>query len=151
MAQANESHSLPRFNHVAMSVPADLLDEQGRGEILAFYAEVFGWGEMPTTTKDREIFVLRAQRDDQFVFLIASDEPMRCPKLDHFGMAVDTPKDLDAILARAMKFREKDPRVEIIDRKIDDHGVVKLHSFYVRYLLPMMVEVQCFEWASPAE
>jgi len=147
MTSDTASRSLPRFNHVAMSVSADLLDEKGRGEILAFYAEVFGWGEMPTTTKDREIFVLRAQRDDQFVFLVADDEPMRCPKLDHFGMAVDRPEELDLILARAEKYREKDPRVEIIDRKTDDHGVVKLHSFYVRYLLPMMIEVQCFEWA----
>ena len=25
--------------------------------------------------------------------------------------------------------------------------MVKLHSFYVRYRLPLMIEVQCFEWA----
>ena len=147
MAQASES--LPRFNHVAMSVAADLLGEKGRGELLAFYAEVFGWDEMPTMTKDREVFVLRAHRNDQFVFLVANDEPMRCPKLDHFGMSVATPEALDAILARAEKFREKDSRVEIVDRNIDDHGAVKVHSFYVRYLLPMMIEVQHFEWARP--
>ena len=41
---------------------------------------------------------------------------------------------------------ERDERVEIIDRSTEDHGVLKLHSFYVRFLLPMMVEVQCFEW-----
>jgi hypothetical protein len=147
MAQASES--LPRFNHVAMSVPADLLGEKGRAELLAFYAEVFGWDEMPSMTKDREIFVLRAHRNDQFVFLVADEEPMTCPKLDHFGMSVAKSEDLDAILARAKKYREKDPRVEIVDREIDDHGVVKLHSFYVRYLLPMMVEVQHFEWIRP--
>ncbi len=147
MTKARES--LPRFNHVAMSVPADLLGEKGRGELLAFYSEVFGWDEIPTMTKDREIFVLRAHRNDQFVFLIANDEPMRCGKLDHFGMSVPTAKDLDAILARAKKYEEKDPRVEIIDRDIDDHGAVKVHSFYVRYLLPMMVEVQHFEWIRP--
>lgn len=40
----------PRFNHVAMSVPADLLDERGRREICDFYDEVFGWKELPTLT-----------------------------------------------------------------------------------------------------
>jgi hypothetical protein len=30
---------------------------------------------------------------------------------------------------------------------MDDFKVLKLHNFYVRYLLPLMVEVQCYEWA----
>ena len=50
------------FNHVAMSVPADLLGEQGRSQLLRFYGEVFGWTEMPTMTREGEIFVLRAYR-----------------------------------------------------------------------------------------
>ena len=40
----------PAFNHVAMSVPADLLDEEGRGNLTRFYSEVFGFEEMPTET-----------------------------------------------------------------------------------------------------
>ena len=38
----------PRFNHVAMSMPADALDANGRREILAFFVE--GW-ESPHWTK----------------------------------------------------------------------------------------------------
>jgi hypothetical protein len=30
---------------------------------------------------------------------------------------------------------------------MDDFVALKLHSFYVRYRLPLKVEVQCFEWA----
>jgi len=26
--------------------------------------------------------------------------------------------------------------------------VLKLHAFYLRYLLPLRIEVQCFEWAA---
>lgn len=136
----------PRFNHVAMSMPADLLDEEHRTDILAFYSEVFGWEEMPTMTVDRERLVLKAHSYEEFVFLIAEKEPMQCARLDHFGMSVAKPADLDAMYARARAYREKDDRVEIVDRQTEDHGAVKLHSFYVRYLLPMMVEVQCFEW-----
>ena len=36
-----------RFNHVAMSMPADSLDEAGRADICRFYSEVFGWQEHP--------------------------------------------------------------------------------------------------------
>ena len=32
------------------------------------------------------------------------------------------------------------------DVDIEDYGVVKLHGFYLRYRLPLRVEVQCFEW-----
>ena len=137
----------PRFNHVAMSVPARLLDAEHRRDILSFYGEVFGWEELPTETVDGEKLVLRAYRNDQFVFLIADDPPMRSPRLDHFGMGVDTMEELDDMLARAKAYKERDDRVDLIDKKTDDHGgFLALTSFYVGYLLPMMVEVQHFEW-----
>ena len=72
---------------------------------------------------------------------------MRCPSGDHFGMSVGTPRELDELLERARKFQERDPRVEIVDKQVEDFQVLKLHSFYVRYRLPLMIEVQCFEWA----
>jgi hypothetical protein len=140
----------PRFNHVAISVPADLLDEAGRGALLAFYGDVFGWDEMPTLTKDRELFVLRCNSNEQFVYLSASRDPMRCPAMDHFGMSVPAPADLDAMLERARKWKERDAGVEIVERGLEDYGFLRLHNFYVRYRLPLMIEVQCFEWTNPA-
>ena len=143
----SEATRMPRFNHVAMSVPADLLGEQGRADMLAFYGEVFGWTEMPTLTKDGELFVLRAYDNEQFVFLVADPKPMRCPKGDHFGLSVETPAELHEMLERARKVRERDPRVEIEGPQVDDFKVLQLHSFYARYLMPLRVEVQCYEWA----
>ena len=137
----------PRFNHVAMSVAAELLGAEGTRSLLDFYSEVFGWSEMPTLTEEGKRLVFRAHSNEQFVFLAADDEPMRCPSMDHFGMSVGTPAALEAILARAIAYRERDDRVEILDRELEDFGVLKLHSFYVRYRLPMMIEVQCYEWA----
>ena len=134
-----------RFNHVAMSMPADSLDEAGRRDIVRFYSEVFGWQEHPTMTEDRKRLVMGVHSYDQFVFLIADDNPMQAPHLDHFGLAVDSVDQLQEVLARAKAFAETDDRVEIIDYDIDDHEVVKVHNFYVGYLLPMMVEVQYFE------
>lgn len=136
-----------RFNHVALTVPADALDESGRAAILRFYGEVFGWTEMPTMTRDRELLVLRCHSNEQFVFLQASAQPMRCAGGEHFGLSVQTPAELDGLLSRASAFRARDPRVELTERATEDYVAVKLHSFYARYLLPIQVEVQCFEWA----
>jgi hypothetical protein len=138
---------IPVFNHVAMSLSADLLGQTGRAEILRFYGEVFGWTEMPTMTEDRKRMVLRVHSNEQFVFLVADEEPMRCPQGDHFGMSVSTPSELNLCLEAARKFQQRDARVEIIEGKLEDYTVLKLHSFYVRYQLPLMIEVQCYEWA----
>ncbi len=151
MSQSIETSRTPTFNHIAMSVPAELLGEQGRDDLLRFFGEVFGWTEMPGMTEDKVRLVLRAYSNEQFVYLIADPDPMRCPKLDHFGMSVGTPKELYDIAERARKFQEGDDRVEIVEPKVEDFKVVQLHNFYVRYLVPMMVEVQCFDWAPGAD
>ena len=139
----------PRFNHVAMSLPADALDEEHRRRICDFYGEVFGWQELTMLTEDRQRLVLSAYRHDQFVFLIADDPPMTCPRLDHFGMGVATMAELDDVLARCEAYRARDDRVDIVDKRAEEYPGLTLTSFYVRYLLPLMVEVQHFGWHQP--
>ena len=139
--------SIPRFNHVALSVSPDLLSGDTAQDLLRFYEEVFGWGPMPTMVKEGELIVLRAHSNEQFVYLHASENPLTCPVSDHFGFQVDTADALDAIVERARKFSESDERVEISERKAEDFTVVTLHSVYIRFLLPMRVELQCFDWA----
>lgn len=138
--------AMPRFNHVAMSVASSLLDDAGRNDLVCFYGDVFGWEEMPAMTKPNERLVLQAYSHDQFVFVIAEDEPMSCPRMDHFGMSVDTIEELDDFHDRAALVAQKDPRVDLIDTQVEDFGFLKLHSFYVGFLLPMMVEVQHWDW-----
>jgi hypothetical protein len=137
----------PRFNHVALSVPAELLSREGREDLLDFYGDVFGWTEMPTLSEDGKLLVLRAWRNDQFVFLQAADDPMRCDAREHFGLSVARLDQLDRIHEAARRRAERDPRVEIVPRKTDDFQVLKLHAFYLRYRIPLWIEVQCFEWA----
>lgn len=141
--------SAPRFNHVAMSVPADLLGEEGRADLTRFYDEVFGFTEMPTMTIDRRRLVLECGRIDQFLFIVANDNPMTCPRMDHWGMAVKTEEQLDDYLDRAKKFQEHDDRVEIIDKHVDEYSFLNLWSFYVKFLLPMTVEVQWWDFKDP--
>jgi hypothetical protein len=136
----------PRFNHVAMSVPAELLADGGRAELCRFYGDVFGWNELPTETVDRKKLVFGVHEVEQFVFLIADDAPMVCPRLDHYGLSVATIEELDAVLDAAKAFRTHDDRVDVIDKETTDHGMLKITSIYIGYLLPMMVEIQHWEF-----
>jgi hypothetical protein len=138
----------PRFNHIAMSVPADLLAVDGRDAIKAFYGDVFGFEEYEDLTKDRHMLVLRAHHHEQFVFLIAEDEPMKAPRMDHVGMSVTTRDDFDAVLERARAWKDKlGDEVDLIESKVEEYvGALNLHSFYVGYKLPLLFELQHFEY-----
>jgi hypothetical protein len=137
----------PRFNHVAMSLPADLLNEENRTDVCRFFDEVLGFTEMEVMTEDRRRLIMSCVHWDQFIFLIAEDEPMACPRMDHYGFSVSSREELDGVVERAKAFREADPRVDLIDAAVDDQGVVKIHSMYVGYLLPLMIEIQYWEFA----
>ena len=145
----NGARRTPRFNHVAMSVSADLLDDRGRKELCDFYDEVFGWKELPTLTEDRRRLVLQAHELEQFVFIIADDPPMAAAHFDHFGLSVGTMDELDETYARALAYKEKDDRVVIVDKKADVFTGLTLTAFYAGFLLPMMVEIQHYEYGAP--
>ena len=138
----------PSLNHVAMSMPADALDADGRAAITAFYGDVFGFEEYPDLTDDRRRLVLRAHTHEQFVFLIAEDEPMRAPRLDHFGLSVASLADFEEVHRRAAAWKEREPDdVDLIDPSVEEYPpFLNLHSFYVRYRLPLMVETQHFQF-----
>jgi hypothetical protein len=136
----------PRFNHVAMSLAPEQLDEEHRKLRADFYGDVFGFYDLPMMTIDRERQVFQVHHIEQFLFLIADTPPMSCPRLDHFGLSVGEESELDDILARAKAWQARDDRVDIIDKKTDDHGMLAITSIYVRYLLPMMVEIQWWDY-----
>ncbi len=136
----------PRFNHVAMSLPADLLGEDSRRDLCRYFSEVLGFEEMTVMTQDRRRLILSCVHWDQFIFLIAEDNPMQCPRMDHFGLAVGSLDELQGIQERAEVFRKTDDRLDLIDLHADDQGVVKIHSLYIGYILPMLTEFQYWEF-----
>lgn len=138
----------PRVNHVALSLPADALDADGRAAIAEFYGDVFGFGEYPEMTKDRQQLVLGFHTHEQFLFLIADDDPMRAPQMDHFGISVATLAEFEEVHRRAVRWTEEVPdEVHLVAPTAEEYaGVLRLHSFYVGYRLPMVVETQHFEF-----
>ncbi len=138
---------IPRLNHVAMSVPVDLLRGDERAELLEFFRDCFGWEELVEQGEEGRVAVLTVGHWDQFVFLHAEQVPMTAVRMDHFGVAVYSMEDFDAAWERVAERAAADDRVDTIEPHVDDFDVLKLHAFYVRFRLPLMVEVQYWEFA----
>ena len=127
----------PRFNHVAMSLPPDLLDEEHRKLLVDFYGDVFGFDELPMLTEDRHRLVFRCTTSSSSCSSSPTTTPMTCPRLDHFGLSVgDRVRARRHPRPRAKAWQARDDRVDIIDKKVDDHGMLAITSIYVGYLLP---------------
>ena len=63
---------------------------------------------------------------------------------DHFE--VYERETLATIVSRAHAFKgARDPAVEITDLACEEYGTIRIHNAYIRYLLPLMVEVQFYE------
>ena len=134
-----------------MSLPADLLNAENRTDVCRFFDEVLGFTEMEVMTEDRRRLIMSCVHWDQFIFLIAENDPMKCPRMDHYGFAVGSLDELRGVRDRAEAFRKSDDRMELIDLHMDDQGMVKIHSVYVTYLLPMTIEFQYWEFPEPGQ
>jgi hypothetical protein len=137
----------PIINHVAISVDADVLDQSGRVALLDFFGEVFGWVEGDNSTERGNPLILYTGAMRQFLYLLpASDDFLRAPRLDHFGLEVASRKELVTILDRAKAYQQRDDRVTIIDLdEMVTHGPTSdytLTNAYIGFLIPLMIELQ---------
>jgi hypothetical protein len=142
----SEPSFTPRLNHVAMTMSPAALDDHGRAEIKDFYGDVFGWTEGDNSGEQGNPLIMMTGEVMQFVYLLPGDPALACPTLDHFGLEVSSVEEIEAIVAKAKAWQEKDDRVQIIDVKAraseGPRGQYVLTSAYIGYLLPMMVELQ---------
>jgi hypothetical protein len=136
----------PRLNHVAISMDPAVLDGPGRGAVLDFYGEVFGWTEGDNTGESGNPLILYTGAFGQFVYLLPAEPYLVAPSLDHFGLEVATVDELETLVQRAKAYQARDDRVHIIDvHARTTHGPshdYTLTSAYVGFLLPLMVELQ---------
>ncbi len=137
----------PVINHIAISVDAGVLDESGRAALLDFFGEVFGWTEGDNRTERGNPLILYTGELRQYLYLLpAADDFLSAPRLDHFGLEIDSVDELVAILDRAKEYRKKDDRVTIIDLdEMVTHGPTSdytLTNAYIGFLIPLMIELQ---------
>ncbi len=139
----------PRFNHVAISMDPEVLDDQGRKDVLQFFGQVFGWTEGDNTGEKGNPLILYTGTFAQFVYLLPADPPLVAPSLDHFGLEVATKEELALYVDRAKTYKQTDDRVRIIDIESrttpgPTHDYT-LTSAYIGFLLPLLVELQHLE------
>jgi hypothetical protein len=137
----------PILNHVALTVPRALVsDTPARQRLGEFYESVFGWRVIDLMSVEGERLVLHLHQVTHFLYLVGGDAPTAARPGDHFGIEVYERQALDGIVARAHAFKaERDPEVEIAEIAVEEYGPIRIHNTYIRYLLPMMVEVQFYE------
>jgi catechol 2,3-dioxygenase-like lactoylglutathione lyase family enzyme len=137
----------PILNHVALTVPRRLVsDTPERRNLLDFYERVFGWRAIDIMAIEGQRIVLHLHQVTHFLYLVGGDTPTAAPPGDHFGIEVYERETLAAIVGRAQAFKaERDPAVEVVDIAVEEYGTIRIHNAYIRYLLPLMVEVQYYE------
>ena len=140
----------PRINHVAISVDADVMDDEGRAALLDFYSEVFGWIEGDNSTEKGNPLILYTGESRQFLYLLpAKDEFMVTPNMDHFGMEVSSREEMTEILDRVTAYQRKDDRVRITDigTMVTHHNDTDytLTNVYIWFLIPLWIELQHVE------
>ncbi len=143
----------PRINHVAMSVDADVLNDEGRAALLDFFSEVFGWTEGDNSTEEGNPLILYTGALGQFLYLLpARDEYMVTPNMDHFGMEVSSKEELLELLERVRAYQRKDDRVSVTDvgamTTRYNENEYTLTNAYFRFLLPLWIELQHIEQRS---
>jgi len=140
----------PRINHVAISVDADIMNEEGRAALLDFFSEIFGWTEGDNSTEKGNPLILYTGEWRQFLYLLpARDEFMVTPQMDHVGIEVSSKEELMEILERVRAYQRKDDRVRITDvgTMVTHHNddEFTLTNAYIWYLLPLWIELQHVE------
>jgi hypothetical protein len=140
----------PRINHVAISVDADVLNDEGRTALLNFFAEIFGWTEGDNSTEKGNPLILFTGALRQFLYLLPStDKFMVAPNMDHFGMEVSSKDELMEILERVRAYQAKDDRVRVTDvgTMVTLHGdnEYTLTNVYISFLIPLWIELQHIE------
>ena len=140
----------PRINHVAISVDADVLNDEGRAALLDFYSEVFGWTEGDNSTEKGNPLILYAGSMGQFLYLLpAKEEFMVTPNMDHFGMEVSSKEEMMEILERVRSYQSKDGRVRLTEvgamvTRYNDNEYT-LTNVYIWFLIPLWIELQHIE------
>jgi hypothetical protein len=82
---------------------------------------------------------------NQFIQLLESERPLDSPGFDHVGLLFDSPQEVDDLLNACERYSEKDDRVSVERREDLSYPGLTVHSFYVRYLLPLYFDVHSQE------
>jgi hypothetical protein len=133
-----------RFDHMELTVPVGSLTTTLRKEIDDFYGSIFGWSGFDIDVAGRPCRLLMCG-SDQFIQLLESERPLNSPGSDHLGLLLESRQDVDDALAACERYAESDDRVSIEQRQDLAYPDLTVHTFYVKYLLPISFDVHSQE------
>ncbi len=136
-----------RFNHMELTFPRGTLTSEFRREVDAFYGAVFGWSGFDTEVVGQLCHLLQPD-PGQFILLAESGKPMSSPGFDHLGLLQDSRGEVDRLLEECERFAEKDDRVSIVHQEDLVYPALTVHTFYVKYLLPIYFDVHSLDRAA---
>jgi hypothetical protein len=139
---------MPRFNHMELTVPKGQL-ARDRKAIAEFFGDLFGFESLDVAILKQTGLLLRTDPEtSQFILVTEQNQHMHSPGFDHLGFLYDSRAEVDALLEKARKWQERDPRVQIKEYEDLKTGPTTVHAFYVRYLLPLWFDVQVIEYGA---
>lgn len=141
------------FNHVAMTVPRDALDEAGRHRIVDVFSKCLGFSEFGTWTRDRELLTLywgenAVSLHDPgvlYIVLIGHDQPATANPGnmgDHFGVTCGSLQEYHDCLQRVTDYARSEPGLEVGGPEVLHSEREHEHRFYFRFGMPIACEVQ---------
>ena len=141
----------PRFNHMELTLPKGVLSEH-RADIATFYRDLFDWEALDVPILKQTGLLLRTDPEtSQFILLTEQHKHMSSPGYDHLGLLYDSRAEVDALLEKAKGWQQRDERVQIKEYADLETAGTTVHAFYVRYLLPIWLDVQVIEQAEGSE
>ena len=141
------------LSHVELTVPAELLSDDGRAGLDRLLCGAFGWSvrvDTSTNPVDGSTHHAATYRlsSGQALVLRAGTEGdvVRAGAEDHIGVAVDS-DELDRIFGACAALANEDDRVEfkyVVDGRPSAVETPELifRTFFVRYLLPLWIQVE---------
>jgi hypothetical protein len=133
-----------RFDHIELSVPVGSLTTTLREELDDFYGSIFGWSGSDIDVAGHACRLLLCG-SNQFIQVLESERPLDSPGFDHVGLLFDSRQEVDDLLDACERYAEKDDRVSVERREDLRYPGLTVHSFYVRYLLPLFFDVHSQE------
>lgn len=131
-----------RLNHAEITVPRGFT-RQHRKALDAFFLTVLSFERSAFPGLEDSSLVYKTDPDaSQFLFIAEHERPMAPVSDDHLGLHLDSAADVEAMLARCEAFGADHSGVEIRRLDVLDLPATTTHAFYVRYLLPIWLDVQ---------
>lgn len=131
-----------RINHMEITVPAGTIARDGK--VLGdFLCDLLGFQISEFPNLEIPHLVVESDNDgSQFLFIAENEQPLPLASEDHLGFQLEDFGAVDTVLARALEWQQRDPRVEVRDMGVLDLPRTLTRAIYVRFLLPIWFDLQ---------